>query len=146
MTVLGDENADRAVLFGPLLAVGAQPLQRRAVQRHHRRGQRLREQGVEFGHVAGLEPRLEIAPIFVERHRQRRDELRAVRQRDPRHQAVRAFGECRENDDRRVVVAMEIVASQAGDDGGDLLLEPGYVLVAQIAVAGDADHQREAVG
>ena len=123
--MLRDEDADRAVLLGALLAVGAQRFQRRAVQRHHRRGQRLREQGVELGHVAGLEARLEIAPIFVERHRQRRNEVRAVGQRHPRHQPIRALGERREHDDRSVVVAVQVVAPQLGDDGGDFLLEPG---------------------
>ena len=40
----------------------------------------------------------------------------------------------------------EIVAPQPGDDGRDLLLDLGHVLIAQVAVPGDADHQRQAVG
>ncbi len=54
-------------------------------------------------------------------------------------------GERREDDDRRLRIAAEIVPSQAADDGGNLLLEPRHVLIAQIAMSGDPDDQGQAV-
>ena len=145
VTVLGDENADRTILLGAPLAVRAQGFQRHAVQRHYRNGYRLREQLVELDDVAGLETRFEVAPIFFERHRQSGNEMRSLGEPDPRHQPVGAFGERRENDDGSVAFAAQIIAPQAGDDGGDFMLELGHVLIAQVAMPGDADHQGQTV-
>jgi hypothetical protein len=40
---------------------------------------------------------------------------------------------------------VQIVVPQSLDDGGDLAFKCRHILIAQIAVAGDADHQRQAV-
>jgi hypothetical protein len=66
--------------------------------------------------------------------------------RHPRHRPVRAFGERRQHDDRCLNVAMQIVVPQPLEDGGDLAFKRRHILIAQVAVAGDADHQRQAVG
>jgi hypothetical protein len=50
---------------------------------------------------------------------------RAPRQR-ARDQPVRALGGAG-HDDRRLRIIAQIVAAQAGDDGGHLLLEPRHV-------------------
>jgi hypothetical protein len=145
VAVVGDEDADRPILLRAVAAI-AQLLDRLAVQRHDRRGDRLRKQRVELGRVSRLKARLEIAPIFLERHRQRRDQMRALRHRNPGDQPVGAFGKCREHNDRRLRIVAEIVPPQPLDHRCDLALEPRHVLVAQIAMAGHTDDQRQAVG
>ena len=146
VAVLGDEQTDRAILLRTSGAVGAHGIQRiPRRERHHRRRDGLRQKGIELGHVAGLEPGLEVAAIFLERQRQRCDEPQSLRQRDARRQPVSALGQRRQQDDRRFAVRTEIVAPQGGEDGRDLRLELRHILVAQIAVPGHPDHQRQAV-
>src|SRR5262249_61616979 len=55
-------------------------------------------------------------------------------------------GQSRQHDDRRLLVATQVVAAQSGDDRGDVLLESRHVLIAKVAMAGNADDQRQAVG
>ena len=147
IAVLGDEQADRAILLGALLGIGAHRLQRVSMRkRHDRGGDGLRQQRIEFGDIARLQAGLEVPEIFLARQRQRSDEPRALCQRHPRHQAIGAFRQGGQDDDRGLVIGAEIVEPQARDDVGDLDLEPGQVLVTQIAMPGHADHQWQAVG
>ena len=92
--MLGNEQPGRPILplaLGSIRANGGQRIAGR--ERHHRRRDRLRQQGIKLGRVAGLEPRLEVAPVFLNRHRHRRDQACAMRKRHPCHQPVSSFGE-----------------------------------------------------
>ena len=145
MAMLVDENADRAILLGSGFRVGAYRFERRA-QRHFRGGDRLRKQRVELRDIARLQPGLEVPSILRGRHRQGRNQSRALGKRDPCDQPIRPLGKRGENDNRRFRIIAQVVAAQAGDNGGNLLLEPRQILVPQVAVTGDADHQRQPVG
>src|SRR4029453_888789 len=81
MTMLGNEDSDRAILLAAFLRIRAHGFQR-GLQRHHRRRSRLREQSLEFGDVARLQPGFEVALVFVERHGKGCNEARALSERD----------------------------------------------------------------
>ena len=93
-----------------------------------------------------MQSRLEVAPVFLDRQRQRRDQPRALRQRDPRDQAIGAFASAETTTIGVSALVADIIAAQPSNDGGDLLFESREVLIAQVAMTGDADHQRQAVG
>jgi len=89
---------------------------------------------------------LEIAAIFLRRHRQGRDQPRPQGERHARHQTIGALRQSGEHDDRSLGVVLQIVRAQGGNDARDLRLEPGHVRLAQVAMPGNADHKRQAVG
>ena len=60
-------------------------------------------------------------------------------ERDPRHDAVGPLGKRREHDERRVGIGVE----EAAEDTAYLVLDARHLLLEQVAVARDADHERD---
>ena len=93
MTVSRDKHSHLSVLFVPSALIAADRLKRVPLrERHDRGGNRLRKQSIEFHQGIGPKARREIPPIFLKRHRQRRNQSSALGDRHPRHQLVGTLG------------------------------------------------------
>src|SRR5258705_3693295 len=143
IAVLCDELPNRTVLGATLVGISAHGFKGIAgLQWHHRRRNRPFEKLIEFGNIAGHDPGIEIPAIFIDGHRQWRNEPGSVSQCDARNQPVGALGECRQYEDRHLAIVAKVVTPQGHDDRCDLPFKVRHIGLAQVAMAGRSDDER----